>query len=353
MFVLGLILAVSLLVLTLPVFPGSGVFAAPGTTGSDRDLYQNVGYLGPDNAAQLTQDFVVLVPSDVPAPFGGEPAVSAGPGFYSLYWMNEGGAPTFLQVTGAVGGTLPAGSKNDLNNELSINATVRGNEAIQDLTVNYDAVYWIADGVLYTVESQNMPGGSLGLAESLIQYVGPETETPVEELPPDAGGGILETPTIAPDLPDGSTDSGAEGDVTPVATSEVAEEPGDGSGGELVPPVEAAVQPTIPAQPDAEPTDEPEGEPGQPVEAETTEPTPEPGQPEAGTIAEPTTESQEGLTPEATVEPDVVPEGDVSVGSSTSGSNAGSDGTGGPPLPVFGGDGTGGTRDLFVPEREE
>jgi len=345
MFVLGLILAVSLLVLTLPAFPGSGVFAAPGTTGSDRDLYQNVGYLEPDNAAQLSQDFVVLVPSDVPAPFGGEPAVSAGSGFYSLYWMNDGGAPTFLQVTGTVGGALPAGSKNDLNNELSINATVRGNEAIHDLTVNYDAVYWIADDVLYTVESQNMPGGSLSLAESLIQYVGVETETPVEEFPPDAGGGILETPTIAPVLPDDSTESGAEGDVASVATSEVAEEPSDDTGGEVDATVEAAVQPTVPAQPEAGP--------GQPVEAETTAPTPEPGQPEASTTEEPTTESQEGLTPEATVESDVVPEDDASLGRSTSGSNAGSDGTGGPPLPVFGGDGTGGTRDLFVPEREE
>ena len=84
--------------------------------------------------------FPVLVPGWVPAPFGGAPAVDAGVGYYSLYWMHGGGEPTFLQVTGEVGGGLPAGSPYDLNIELSINASVNGAGAIHDVTPIYDAL---------------------------------------------------------------------------------------------------------------------------------------------------------------------------------------------------------------------
>ncbi|MDQ3542176.1 MAG: hypothetical protein M3440_15975, partial [Chloroflexota bacterium] len=194
--------------------------AAPGKTSSDHALNQNVDYLAQDSAAELDLDFPVLVPPYVPGPFGGEPSVGAGGGSYSLYWMNTGGAPTFLLVSGVVGGALPAGSPADLNNELSVNATVQGNAAINDVTDTYDAVWWIAGGVLYSVESRNMPMGSLSLASSLIPFVAPQAQepdvqAPVEELPPDAGGGILETPTDVPDLPDEATDPGVDGGEEP------------------------------------------------------------------------------------------------------------------------------------------
>lgn len=333
-----MLLTGSLLLATFAALLGTSVIAAPGVPSGDQALNQNVDYLSPESAATLDLDFPVLVPSSVPGPFGGEPSVSGGGGSYSLYWMNAGGAPTLLEITGMVGGTLPAGSLNDLNNELSVNATVQSQEAIQDLTSNYDAVYWVANGVLYKVESQNMPMGSLSLANSLISFIAPqaqapEVEVPVEELPPDAGGGILETPTDVPDLPDEAAEPSQDGDVEPVATSDVVEEAAD----------------------------TPEAVPDITVEA-AAEPTAQPVQPESGT----TVDVQEGQAPAAAVEPtaaaqeDETPEpvdaaneadlgSDASVEPSTAASGVGSDGTGGAPLPVFGGDGTGGTRDLVVP----
>lgn len=318
----------SLVLATFAALLGTSVLAAPGVPSGDQALNQNVDYLSPESAATLDLEFPVLVPSSVPGPFGGEPSVSGGGGSYSLYWMIAGGAPTLLQITGTVGGSLPAGSINDLNNELSVNATVQGQEAIQDLTSNYDAVYWVANGVLYKVESQNMPMGSLSLANSLVSFVAPQApdvDVPVEELPPDAGGGILETPTDVPELPEEA--------VEPVATSDVVEEAAE----------------------------TPEAVPDITVEA-AAEPTAQPVQPESGT----TVEVQEGQAPEAALgttaaaQEDETPEpvdaaneadvgSDVSVGPSTAASDVGSDGTGGAPLPVFGGDGTGGTRDLVVP----
>jgi hypothetical protein len=95
--------------------------------------------------------------------------------------MNGGGAPTFLQVTGQVGGALPAGSPYDLNNQLSINATVQGYAAIHDVTPAYDAVWWIAGGVLYKVESLNMGTGSLDLANSLVVFQAPSAPEPEPE----------------------------------------------------------------------------------------------------------------------------------------------------------------------------
>lgn len=343
----GSISAAFLLMVMFPAVRSSTVFAAPGQTSADQALNQNVGYLGPEAAASLSLDFPVLVPSDVPAPFAGEPSVSASGNSYSLYWMNAGGAPTLLQITGEVGGSLPAGSINDLNQELTVNAAVQGSEAIHDLTVNYDAVWWIANDVLYKVESQNMAMGSLDLANSLVLYVGPETQAPVEEIPPEAGGGILESPTEVPDQPDEGTDSGADGGAEPIETSEATEE--------VDLPVEAAVQPTAQGdQPEAGLTVEPTTEPTvetEPVEAaeptaepepgETVEPTPEP---------EPTAETQAGPTPEPTDEP---ARADPGRDTATVASNVGSDGTGGAPLPVFGGDGTGGTRDVIIQERDE
>lgn len=338
----GSITAAFLLMVMFPAVRSSTVFAAPGQISADQALNQNVGYLGPEAAATLSLDFPVLVPSDVPAPFAGEPSVSAGGNSYSLYWMNAGGDPTFLQVSGIVGGALPAGSPADLNNELSINASVGGNDAINDVTDTYDAVWWISGGVLYSVESRNMAMGSLDLANSLLLYVGPETQAPVEELPPEAGGGILESPTDAPDQTDEGTDSSTDGGAEPIETSEATEE--------VDLPVEAAVQPTAQGdQPETgltvEPTTEPTVEAGEP----TTEPEPVEGV-EPTAEPEPTAETPAGPTLESTDEPAGADSGSDTA---TAASNVGSDGTGGAPLPVFGGDGTGGTRDVIIPERDE
>lgn len=345
---IGSIPTAFLLMAVLPALLGDDAVAAPGVTSADHALNQNVSYLSPENAAGLNLDFPVLVPSDVPAPFSGEPAVDAGDGSYSLYWIVTGGAPTFLQVTGTVGGALPAGSPADLNNELSVNASVGGNDAINDVTDTYDAVWWVSGGVLYSVESRNMSTDSLSLANSLIQYVGPEAPEPVEDLPPDAGGGILETPTNPPDLPDEGTDPDVDGDVEPVATSEATEaSTGDGDG-ETDLTVEAAAQPTAQVgQPEegstAETPPEPSLEPAEALAGETPEP-----------VIDSPVEGQEGLTPEPTDDSaQADPTTDASGGMSTSGSNALSDGTGGASLPVFGGDGTGGTRDLIVVEPDE
>jgi hypothetical protein len=145
-------------------------------------MAQNVDWLSTEQASQLDIGFTVLVPSWVPAPFGGSPSIQASGGYYSLYWMNAGGAPTFLQITGEVGGSLPAGSPADLNNQLFINASVQGYDAIHDVTAIYDNVWWIAGGVLYTVSSNNMTGAdSLSLANSLIALEAPAYEQPTEE----------------------------------------------------------------------------------------------------------------------------------------------------------------------------
>lgn len=146
---------------------------------------QNVDYISARSGAALDLGFPVLVPSWVPAPFGGEPSIDGGGGSYSLYWMNGGGDPTFLQVTGVVGGGLPAGSPYDLNIQLSINASVNGYGAIHDVTPIYDAVWWIQGGVLYSVQSRNMTGtDSLSLANSLTQFVPPAAPGPEPTAPP-------------------------------------------------------------------------------------------------------------------------------------------------------------------------
>jgi hypothetical protein len=160
--------------------------AAPG---AERATFhraaQNVDWLSAGDASRLDLDFTVLVPSWIPAPFGGTPAIQGGGGYYSLYWMVSGGPPTFLQVTGEVGGSLPAGSPADLNNQLSINASVQGYDAIHDVTSIYDNVWWVAGGVLYTVSSNNMTGtDSLSLANSLIALEQPAAPDPVDEPTP-------------------------------------------------------------------------------------------------------------------------------------------------------------------------
>lgn len=318
-----LLLIASLVAASLAALVTSGAVAAPGQTTESPERNQNVEYLGPDAAAKLDLDFPVLVPSYVPGPFGGEPAVSAGGGSYSLYWINLGGPPTFLEVTGTVGGALPAGSPADLNNQLTINASVQGHDAIHDVTAFYDAVWWISGGVLYKVESRNMEIGSLSLANSLVPFIAPEAsepepETPVEQIPPEAGGGILEPPTDAPEIPEDT-----------VATDPVADE--------------GAAEPSPPTEQEQAVQDdaiEPEEGAVEPVAVEATQPVAIQSQDEVteDSSAESTIAGQP-LPTEAS-EPEPV---------ATTAATVGSDGTGGAPLPVFGGDGTGGTRDLTIP----
>lgn len=268
-------------VYSAPVAPAAGVQATA----------QNVDYISADAAYALDLSFLVLVPSWVPAPFGGPPSIDAGGGYYSLYWMNVGGEPTFLQVSGTVGGSLPAGSPYDLNNELFINATVQGYSAIQDVTPAYDAVWWVAGGVLYKVESRNSSADSLTLANSLIQFSAPSapepepTAIPVEPTPEP----VQPTP-VPSDLPAENSD--------PVV---VDERPAD----ELV---------------EDEPLSQDESS------ADTG-----------------------GEQPDVAEEPEPT---EPSVGSDGTGDpSPNSDGTGGPRSYVIGGDGTGGTIDVVIPRR--
>lgn len=172
----------------------SGVtFAAPGQPVMPSTARaQNVDYLSASDAQALDVGINVLVPSFVPAPFSGEPQIDASSGYYSLYWMIPGSPPTFLQVSGTAGASLPAGSPADLNNQLSVNASVRGADAIHDVTDIYDNVWWIEGGVLYEVSSLNMTGAdTMGLAESLISLDIPSSDTggdaTGEQTPPPTG----------------------------------------------------------------------------------------------------------------------------------------------------------------------
>lgn len=223
--------AVALLVLCLVTMASPRLAAA-----------QNVDYMSSDQAAQLDLGFSVLVPSWVPAPFGGSPAVQASGGYYSLYWMNGGGAPTFLQVTGEVGGALPAGSPADLNNQLFINASVQGYDAIHDVTSIYDNVWWIAGGVLYTVSSNNMTGtDSLSLANSLIELAPPAaadptevaTEVPTEVATEEPTQEATETPTeVATEEPTKVATEPADSDAVAGPTGSI-DNPGSIGSGEV------------------------------------------------------------------------------------------------------------------------
>jgi hypothetical protein len=260
------------------------------------DRAQNVNWLSPDQAAALNVGIDVLVPSWVPVPFDSvAPSISASNGYYELYWVVPGLPSTFLQIEGIAGGSFPAGSEANLNNELFINASVQGWEAIHDVGVPegsdapiYDRVWWIANGVLYSVNSWNMAGSdSMSLANSLISLqvpAPPVAEEPVAQDPMEE----FETP------------------------------PSDASGGT------GPVVDDVPVLDDTVPVQEAPAE-------------------------EPVTD--DGTTDTSVVESDVpsetVPEEAGSTGGV--GGDLPSDGTDGPPPPVTGSDGTGGTRDIALP----
>jgi len=298
--------------------PGAAL-AAPGydTAGAPLATAQNVDYLGPETAASLDLGFPVLVPSWVPGPFGGTPAVNSGGGYYSLYWMNAGGEPTFLQVTGQVGGALPAGSPYDLNNQLFINASVQGYGAIHDVTPAYDAVWWIAGGVLYKVESRNSSTDSLTLANSLIPLVPPAapepepepTSPPVSEPEPELPdqGGDLGGGTTSPPATEVGADSRTVSGTDEQAVTLVDDEPDSGN--------------------DAIGSDDTADDAG----AQGSDGAAEAGNDDGGEAVEEAVAASDG----------------------TGGVSFASDGTGGAQNLIVGGDGTGGTVTVIVPRERE
>ena len=151
--------------------------AAPGQQQSNLAAgYQLPDWLSPETASRLAIGIDVLVPSYVPAPFGGEPEVQASDGYYSLYWLVPGAPPTYLRITGTADGEIPAFSYYDRNVQLEQNDAVMGYPAWHDDTPIYDLVYWQVGNVVYTVESHNMVGDTtMGVANSLISLVIPET----------------------------------------------------------------------------------------------------------------------------------------------------------------------------------
>jgi hypothetical protein len=153
-------------------------------------------WLNPETGARLAVGIDVLIPSYVPAPFGGEPEVQASDGYYSLYWLIPGAPPTYLRVTGTAGGEIPAFSYYDRNVQLEQNDSVMGYPAWHDVTPIYDLVYWQVGNVVYSVESHNMTGDTtMGIANSLMSLVVPDAGGEVTEEPPDEG----QTPTEEPD----------------------------------------------------------------------------------------------------------------------------------------------------------
>lgn len=274
---------------------------------------QNVSWMSAETSVYLSSiGMDVMVPSWLPSPFeGAAPDVYAGEGSYSLYWLGGGDVPTFLHITGVIGAPFPDGSKADLNVPLSINTSVQGWPAIQDIgipagsdTPIYDQVWWIANGVRYSVESNNIGTDSLTLANNLV-YLEAPAPAPVEEptvpvatevpyVPPTEEP-VYEAPVIeapAPTVPDfrvEATDTPL--DPAPVTDTAMAED--------------VVVENVVPA----EPVNVPAGN-----ESDTT-----------------------GLTRNDPWSP------------SRFDSDVPSDGTSGPRPPVIGGDGTGGLYDTSLP----
>lgn len=145
-------------------------------------------WLSAESASRLAVGINVYAPSWIPSPFGGGPEIQAYSGYYSFYWLIPGTPVTYLRVTGEAGGTIPAYSIYDRNNQLQQNATVMGYPAWHDLTPGYDLVYWQIGNVVYTVDSKNMTGSdSLSLANSLMLVVPPSSGS--------NGGGSTGSPT--------------------------------------------------------------------------------------------------------------------------------------------------------------
>ena len=156
--------------------------APPASAGA---LAPAPSWIDPDTASRLALGFAVLVPGWIPAPFADQPAVTASEGSYELYWVITGGDPTFLDITGTVGGDIPDFSWYDRNNELQQNAEVGGVPAYRDLTPIYDNVYWQVGDVVYTVSSQGLTEtDSLSLANALVPLDQEQEPTAAPPSPP-------------------------------------------------------------------------------------------------------------------------------------------------------------------------
>jgi hypothetical protein len=312
----------------------SSVAALPVQDTVTASLYaQNVDWMSWETAASLDIGIDVLVPSWIPEPFSGvSPSITASNGYYQLYWMIPGGSPTFLYIEGVAGGTLPAGSPADLNKQLSINTTVQGWDAIQDTgipaggsTPIYDQVWWIANGVLYTVSSNNMTGSdSLLLANSLVVL-----ELPEPSAPPEAPA---EPPTEPPYVPPVESEPVAEVSAPddPVAMDEVSTE--QVSSEELV---DEQAQPTGNTNESASKEEETVSE--QDVAAALTDELSTANSVDVGGTSETQVMTGETSAPQGPWSPSRY-DGAVP-----------SDGTNGPLPPLIGGDGTGGLYDTALP----
>lgn len=182
---------------------------------------QSVSWLGPDSTSYLTSSGIpVWVPSWLPGPVAGtSPEIYAGGGNYSIYFYGAGG--TFLYITGVAGAGFPGGSEANLNVELTVNASVAGYPAIQDIgipegsdTPIYDKVMWIAGGVLYTVSGNGLDSGSLSLANSSVVLQAPAAPAPTD--PP-----VYEEPVVEqPPVQTGGQNSGGSQQVTEPSTGQ-------------------------------------------------------------------------------------------------------------------------------------
>ncbi|CAN5549403.1 hypothetical protein BH23CHL4_BH23CHL4_03890 [soil metagenome] len=169
----------TLLLVCLALFAGissQSASAAPVQAHATlNESYQSPDWMSQETASRLAVGIDVYAPPAVPAPFGGEPEVQAFDGYYGLYWQIAGAPPTFLRVTGELGGVIPDFSYYDRNIQLQQNATVQGYPAYHDLSPIYDTVYWSVGDVVYTVESHNLVSDdSLSLANSLMYVAPPE-----------------------------------------------------------------------------------------------------------------------------------------------------------------------------------
>lgn len=205
----ALLLSFAILLTIVPIASA----ALPGAEHPATDRRnQTPGWMTPDIVNRLANvGAPVLAPSYLPGAVSFLPSVDAYSGYYSFYWLVPGTPPTYLHITGTVGGSIPAYSKYDRNVPLTQNAFVLGTPAYHDLTPIYDLVYFAIGGVVYSVESNNIADTSLGIANSLA-YV----DLPVWEPDP---------PVQEPSTPPGSNDGSVTSPESPATTSPIISSP--------------------------------------------------------------------------------------------------------------------------------